>query len=191
MGVKFMREPCQKALQVRLEQALKQMQETYLEEVRSHLKTPEGIQDLKEGELKALAHVLVAEVIGGPWATIDAFGTGTKMDTANPALDDYLFNTAKGWNPARKDLAIRGRPAGTYTDIFGRQRKSSGALEGRNLEENPPEKGRFDTGKFDPIPPSHAFTVAMAWMRIGTIQKILRDAIATFPFHQYIIATKE
>ena len=39
-----------------------------------------------------------------------------KMDTANPALDDYL-SILLGLEP-HVDLAIRGRPAGTYTDIL-------------------------------------------------------------------------
>ena len=53
MGVKFMRESCQKALQVRLVQALKQMQKVYLEEVFTFENTRRHTR-LKEGELKAL-----------------------------------------------------------------------------------------------------------------------------------------
>ena len=67
MGVKFMREPCQKALQARLVQALKQMQRLSCQ-AQSHMRTPEGAKDLKEGEIKALATYISAEVIGGAWA---------------------------------------------------------------------------------------------------------------------------
>ena len=179
MGVKFMREPCQKALQARLVQTIKEMQKIYLAEVQSHMKTTEGARDLKEGEIKALAGWITAQVIGGPWATVDAFGTGSKMDTSNPALNDYLFNPDPNvWNPDRHDLAIRSRK-GPYVDIFGRKQEGS-RVGGINLEK-----------KYPPMEPSHAFTTAMAWMQIGTIQKMLKDAIATFPLHQFIVATRE
>lgn len=178
MGVKFMREPCQKALQVRLVQALKQMQKVYLAEAQSHMRTPEGAKDLKEGEIKALATYISAEVIGGAWATMDEWGRGSLMDPNNPALMSYQQSSL--WNPHRVDEAIRTRE-GPYTNIFG-ERKPGSKKGGINLEGKP---------GFEPWPPSHAMQTAMRWMRIGTIQKILRDAIATFPFHKYIIATKE
>ena len=178
MGVKFMREPCQKALHARLVQAVKDMQKAYLAEAQSHMRTPEGAASLKEGDLHALATWITGEVIGGAWATMDEWGTGSLMDTANPALQQYQSSNL--WNPDRHDLAIRTRK-GPYTDIFGNTQKGS-KVGGINLE------GRDG---FSPQPPSHAMKTAMRWMRIGTIQKILLDAIATFPFHQFIIATKE
>jgi hypothetical protein len=47
MGVKFMREPCQKALYARLVQAVKEMQKVYLAEAQSHMRTPEGGRKFK------------------------------------------------------------------------------------------------------------------------------------------------
>lgn len=178
MGVKFMREPCQKALYARLVQAVKEMQKVYLAEAQSHMRTPEGAASLREGEIEAVAGWITGQVIGGAWAILDEWGYGSLMDTSNPALDAYRQSNL--WNPDRHDLAIRTRK-GPYIDIFGRPQKGS-KVGGINLEKK---------GEFSPQPPSHAMQTAMRWMRTGTIQKILLDAIATFPFHQYIIATKE
>ena len=189
MGVEFLKDQCQKAFQDHMIATVKKMQDVYFNEVESHMRTPEGRQDLTKSEVELVAGWITAQVIGGPWATLDQWGRGSLMDTSNPALQDYLFNTAAGWNPARHDLAIRGRPKGTYTDFFGRTRTSSGALEGRDLETDPPQKGRFQTDQFDPWPPSHAFTTAMAWMQLNTIQNMLKEAIAVFPFHKYIVVT--
>ena len=191
MGVKFLKDQCQKEFQDHMIKAVKRMQDAYFDEIQSHMRTPEGMQDLTKGDVELIAGWITAQVIGGPWATLDQWGRGSLMDTSNPALQDYLFNTAKGWNPARHDLAIRGRPKGTYTDFFGRTRTSSGALEGRDLETDPPQKGRFQTDQFDPWPPSHAFTTATAWMQHTIIQKMLEDAIVAFPFHKYIVVTIE
>lgn len=178
MGVKFLKDQCQKDFQDHMITTVKRMQDVYFNEVKSHMRTSEGANDLTESEVKAVAGWITAQVIGGPWATVDAFGTGSLMDMSNPALTNYLFNTAAGWNPDRHDTAIRTRK-GPYTDIFGRTRKGS-KVGGIYLE---------DREKYAPMPPSHAFTTAMAWMQIGTIQNMLKKAIAVFPFHKYIIVT--
>lgn len=73
-------------------------------------------------------------------AIIQSFGTGSAADT-RPFVSyweeyrkmkqqehGYLFN------PDRKDSEIVGRPAGSYTDIWGKPRKSSGRARGRSLE---------------------------------------------------------
>lgn len=180
MGVKFLKDQCQKDFQDHMIATVKRMQDVYFNEVESHMRTPEGARDLTKGEVKAVAGWITAQVIGGPWATVDQWGTGSLMDTSNPALTDYLFNTAAGWNPDRHDIAIRTR-MGPYTDIFGRTRKGS-KVGGIYLEDNP---------RYAPMPPSHAFTIAMAWMQLNTIQDMLKEAIAVFPFHKYITVTVE
>ena len=180
MGVKFLKDQCQKALQDHMIKAVKKMQDAYFNEIQSHMRTPEGMQDLTKGDVELIAGWITAQVIGGPWAILDSFGSGSLMDTSNPALTDYLFNTAKGWNPARHDLAIRGRPKGTYVDFFGKTKTSTGRREGQDLE-----------SYLDPWPPSHAFTAATAWMQHTIIQKMLEDAIVAFPFHKYIVVTIE
>jgi len=187
MGVKFQSDQCFQALQKHMIDTIKRMQKAYLNEIASHMQTPEGRHDLTESDVEVLAGVISAQVIGGPWATMDSAGRGSLMDTSNPALADYI--NSQYWNPARHDLVIRGRPKGTYIDIFGKTRRSSGALEGRDLETNPPHSGRFATDEFDPWEPSHAFTAATAWLRHTIIQKMMKDAIRAFPFHKYIVVT--
>ena len=187
MGVKFMREPCQKALHARMVQAVKDMQKAYLAEAQSHMRTPEGAKGLSEGEITAVATHIVATVLGDGWALMDSFGSGSLMLTDHPGYDEY--RGSKYWNPDRVDTAIRTwskeNAAQVGTNILGKRIRGSN-VGGINLE------GKTVGGEVvQPQPPSKAIETAMRWMRIGTIQKILLDAIATFPFHQFIIATKE
>lgn len=103
-------------------------------------------------------------MIGGAWAVMDEWGTGSKMDLNNPFLDQYRNSDL--WNPARKDTAIRTRPQGEYTDIFGEKRYAKGNNPGFNLE-------RTDY----PITltePSHAMSQAIAWLKGHDFQLILQ-----------------
>ena len=176
MGVKFQSDQCYQALQKHMVDTIKMMQKAYLNEIASHMRTPEGSRDLTESDVEVLAGAISAQIIGGPWATMDQWGRGSLMDKSNPALADYI--NSQYWNPTRHDLAIRGRPEGTYTDIFGRTRRSTGKMEGKYLEH-----------VFEPQPPSHAFTAATAWFRHTIIQDMMKDAINVFPFHKYIVVT--
>jgi len=98
------------------------------------------------------------------------------MDTSNPAYPSY--RASELWNPARHDTAIRGRPAGEYTDIFGQRKTSTGKRAGRLLEKSP---------KFAPQAPSHAMRDAMRWMENGRMQEVLSQLMATFPWGKYIV----
>lgn len=67
-------------------------------------------------------------------AWIAEWGSGTLMDPNNPALSEYM--SSEYWNPARRGLAITGRPAGAYKGLDGEIHDShTGMLEGVNLEE--------------------------------------------------------
>ena len=185
MSFRFDAENCARGLTVALVAAIRQLRLEYLNEAKAHMRTAEGRDSLQFGEEEAVMGWLAVQIVGGAWAAMDNYGRGSLMDTTNRALAAYRNSDL--WNPARPDLVIRGRPRGTYRDIFGRTRTTSGALEGRNLEENPPQRGRFAGEDFDPWPPSHAMETAMKWLSHGRAQKVLRDTILKFPFHQYII----
>lgn len=150
-----------------------QLRKELLDEAKQGMNTREGADDLTEGEIKAVVGLVSGSIIGGPWAVMDDWGTGSKMDPNNPALDEY--KRSELWNPARHDHAIRGRPKGTYKDIFGRTQYSSGIREGVNLEH-----------RYEPQQPSHALQTAQRWMMNGRFQWMLQKAVSSFPWGAYL-----
>jgi hypothetical protein len=181
MSVSFDSAACIQALTQHLTKCLLRMQQEYLNEARSHMRTPEGADSLHEGEVRQVAGFIAATVVGGAWAAMDNYGRGSLMDTSNPKYAEYRGSEL--WNPARFDNAIRGRPRGAYTDIFGRGKVSQGRLEGVDLEQTHiPLRGDYQ-----PWPPSHALETAARWMS-GRAKELLKEAILTFPWHRFIIA---
>ena len=166
---------------------LKLIQEEYLNEVRSHMRTPEGKESLTAEEIEILGSFITANVFGGAWAAMDNYGTGSRMALDNPALDDYMKSEL--WNPARKDIARRGRREGEYTDIFGAKKDSTGIMEGLDLEKMA-RQGKLPPS-FLPTPPSRAIETAAAWMKNGRIQRIWRESLATFPWGMFFIVTAD
>jgi hypothetical protein len=184
--VKFDANACIVALQQHLLLTLKLMQKEYLAEARSHMRTPEGAESLHDGDIEMLAGWIAVTVVGGAWAAMDEFGTGSLMDRSNPFLDAY--RQGELWNPYRgkhgpDDTAIRSRQAGPYTNIFGEQAVSRAPVPGFNLE-------RLG-GKYAPQPPSHAMRTAARWMMAGRAEDIWRKALAAFPWGRFIIATPD
>ena len=182
MGVILNFESCVLSLGKYLLGVLLQMQQEYLAEAKSHMRTPEGAESLHEGDIEALAGWLATSIIGGAWAAMDEFGTGSLMDRDNPALPDYMKSDL--WNPYRKDdLAIRSRKAGPYVNIFGETVVSTAKQPGYNLE----QKG----GKYAPQPPSHALQTAARWMMSGRVIEIWQKALDDFPWGDFIVATPD
>lgn len=151
--------------------------EEYLAEIKLQMRTQEGKESLlkeSEDDVKQLRR----RVIGGAFAILDSFGSGSLMDKMNPNLPAYV-NSAD-YNPLRREkgtTAILGRPAGSYTDIFGERQTSSGHAAGVNLEEV------YKNGKpvAEPVEPSFAFDQAWMWFtKGGRIQKSLNQMQARF-----------
>lgn len=146
--------------------------EEYLAEIKFQMRTQEGKESLlKESEDDAKQ--LRRRVIGGAFAILDSFGSGSLMDKTNPNLPAY--ENSAGYNPLRREkgtTAILGRPAGSYTDIFGERQTSSGHAAGRNLEKV------YVNGKplAEPMGPSKAFEQAWNWFTKGQrIEKRLKE----------------
>jgi len=157
---------------------LKQLRREFMNEARSHMLQAEAVNDLAEGEIEEAFGVMVAIVIGGAWVAMDEWGTGSLMDAnSNPAFAEY--RRSELWNPARRDLKIRGRPPGDYVNIFGETVRSTGKMMGRDLEA---------MGIAEPSPPSYALQTAARWLKNGRVQVVLKEAIETFPWGRYIIA---
>lgn len=122
----------------------------YMQSVINQMRTQSGAGDVTvESEDKG--DRLIRQIIGGAFAVMDSWGTGSLMDTSNPTLNDYMNSDL--WNPARSKTPgapITGRPEGEYTDVFGELAYSSGAMEGLNLEQMPnsPIKPQTPSGAF-------------------------------------------
>lgn len=160
---------------------MKQLKHEFLLEAKQGMNTPEGAESLHEDEIKDIAGVIVAGIVGGAYAAMDEYGTGSLMDRFNPGIKDYVNGPL--WNPARgSDLTIRSRKRGTYTNIFGEKVESKSNVEGIDLEQL--------GGKFEPQPPSHAIETAMRWMRVGRMRYVIQQTVRKFPFNKFIICYK-
>lgn len=174
-GVRFNSKACADFLYLNLLQAMKDLQQELLAEAKQRMLTPEGRESLHDEEIKDIAGVIVASIIGGAWAAMDEFGTGSLMDTSNPALAEY--RNSPMWNPARRDNKIRSRPnMPGQIDIFGNPVNGVGT-SGYDLEE---------AGVVRPQPPSHAMETAMRWMKNGRFRQKIHEVVRRFPFGKFI-----
>lgn len=144
--------------------------EQYFADIQAGMRTEAGRNDLTL-EREEVGGVIRRMVVGRADAIMDSYGTGSLMDKANPALEQYmdsvLFNDLRGVNPG---LPIMGREAGEYTDIYGERRVSSGRMAGRNLERN-----------LNPMEPSGAFQDAEAFLLAdGRMAKAMRETVRAF-----------
>lgn len=155
------------------------LQQELLADAKQGMLTSEGAASLQEGDVEMVANVITVSIVGGAWAAMDEWGTGSLMDTSNPALADYIGS--KAWNPARLGTTIVSRPnAPGQVDIFGNPVNGKGA-GGVDLEE---------LGIAQPQPPSHAIQTAMRWMKNGRMREKIKETIAYFPFNRYFITTR-
>ena len=181
--IKFDAERCIRGLHNHLVSTMKKAQSELLREIQSGVIHPEA--DWTEGEIEEFIGAITAHVIGGAWAIMDEFGRGSKMDMSNPSLQEYIGGFY--WNPLRRDKSIRGRPEGTYIDIWGNTRYSRGSLAGVNLEELDKQKPARFQGDFQPWEPSKAMRTAMQVMQKGRFKEIIQEAVNAFPWAKYLI----
>lgn len=164
--------------------ALKMAQDEAFMGVLTNIGTPEAMTDYERSEvMQKAAFVLTCEIIGGAYATMDEWGTGSKMDLSNPALGDYM--SSELWNKYRYGSPIRTRERGPYTNIFGKQDESHATRPGVNLEElarNHPERDI----KITVIEPSHALQSEMNYMKAGRFEEIMMNVMAEFPWGRFI-----
>jgi hypothetical protein len=176
MGIRFNANGCITALAKVLTRAVLGLRREFKDYVASeYAKSGLPEVDLDDGTVKEIAGYISAQIVGGPWSVLSEFGSGSLMDKTNPALTGYMNSGL--WNPARTGYEKVGRPKGRYTDFFGTERYSSGAREGRSVEDNYP-----------PTPPTHGMTVTAAWMfHEQRPQRVIREILRTFPWGDFIV----
>lgn len=96
-------------------------------------------------------------------AVMESFGTGSLADTGP---DSYWneYRASGMFNPSRLDKTIVGRPAGSYVDIYGERRSTSGKYEGVNLEGKTFLNSNFELTSISPISPKRSIQTAEAWV---------------------------
>lgn len=176
------------AFRERLVEELQNIQDEILNDTISKNNLQEAQTDWEKTEVvEATAYVLSCQLIGGAWATMDEWGTGSLMDTSNPNLAAY--RSSDMWNPHRKDTKIRTRAKGEYTNIFGEQQISRSTNPGIDLERSAEAlraKGRVPKFPLLVIPPSHALRTAIAWIKTGRLNEIVNGVIKDFPFTEFL-----
>lgn len=190
MAIHYDAERATKSFERHLMKTLQVIQSELLADAKAGMRTPEGRQDLYSSGVVIVAGIVTAQITGGPHALLDEWGKGSLMDPNNPALAKYRNST--NWNPARHDLAIRGRPAGAYTDLLGKRRVSTGKLRGINLERlvlRRTPRGDIDPNDFLPQYPSRAVQIAFRWMAQDRFRWYLQKAINAFPWGKYLKVT--
>jgi hypothetical protein len=171
------------ALFTRIFDALKRVQDEALTGVIANEGTPEALDDWQKSEIAQVAYTLTCSIIGGAWATMDEWGTGSKMDPLNPALDEYVGSEL--WNEYRPGHAIRTRKAGPYKNIFGETEVSEATRPGVDLEALARRYPERDF-KMRVIEPSHALQNEMNYMKAGRFQEVMMEVVKDFPWGSFI-----
>ena len=145
-----------------------------------------------DSEIKKTSKLIVAYLEANTFVLADSYGTGSLMLSNNPGFKDYMMD-AKRINPARKGKAIAGRPKGTYKDIFGNTRTTTGAFEGDNIEGKVVNPGKMDqtffkkTYKILPVAPSYAIQLANNWLWKTYLPRAFKNAMEKVSFTKYLI----
>lgn len=160
MAITFDKTGFQKKLEQELKRILEKEGELVLRETHLKLKSDKARASFKaDGIVSQLAvettNILYYQFTGGADFIMDEWGTGSKMDTKNPALDAYIESDL--YNPQRRDkkthaILTRSRDDyddGMYTTVYGTKRPA-GNRGGINIENSP-------IGKKLLKDPSHAF----------------------------------
>jgi hypothetical protein len=141
----------------------------------NQLAPPEVRRDMIEKEVIKMGGQVVGTVAaGGMMALVTEWGSGSLADESNPAWDDYVNSVY--WNDARNPYShpITGREAGSYVNLDGETKVSTGNMSHLNLE-----------SFLQPIPPQHWMQGIVERSR-PTILERLAQAVQMFPFHKYI-----
>ncbi len=130
----------------------------------SHFKVGQDVQT----SIETVENRIKLYIEGNALVLFNNYGSGSLMDVNDNALiGEYIgFESGSNWNRHRSvsDTTIRGRDAGTYIDIFGKERTSTGSLAGKPLEG---KKIYSSVGggaiTIEPTHPTKAIEIAIEW----------------------------
>lgn len=167
----------------KLEDELNWAFEAWETEVYSKMKTAEFADNAEvEAELHKESNRIIAYLKANTYVIADSYGTGSLMLDNIPGFQEY--RNSDRWNPARTGKAIVGRPEGTYTDAFGKKRKSEGSMEGLNIEGMEMLHGK---GIIEPSSPSYALQDAEKFLYGTYLPRAYKLAIQNVNFSKYLI----
>lgn len=143
----------------------------------------EGIKAEVDKEIIKKSNGIIVYLKANAVALADSYGVGSLMTSDNPGLQKYM--NSNRWNPARHGKSIVGRPRGSYVDAFGRQRSSSGSMEGKPLE----NRGYVtDTDYYiSPSNPSYALQMAEKWLYQTYLPRAYKLAVQRINFAKFLI----
>lgn len=121
-------------------------------------------------------------------AILESFGIGSLSDRG-PYSQWEEYERSEFFNPSRKGkMNIVGRPAGTYTDIWGNTQESTGTREGQNLESKTgttrkwyDKNGELHT--LEPKRPTYKIQNAEVWLmqnRETSMERRIRTEVEKF-----------
>lgn len=170
----------------KLETELRWAFEAWETEVKSKMQYPDFVDNAEvEAELKKESNKIIVFLKANTYAIADSYGTGSLMLNNIPGFQEY--RNSDRWNPARTGKAIVGRPEGKYTDAFGRERYSSGYLEGINIEGQELRAGSGYTLTVEPVSPSYALQDAEKFLYNTYLNRAYKNAIQNVNFSKYLI----
>lgn len=116
-----------------------------IEQEWSTISNIDGESGITDKELTIASDIVARSLCAwGQKAWIAEFGKGSLMDKSsseNPFLDDYINSSQFNKTRLGHALSVVGRPAGKYTDLDGKEYKSSGNLYGKVIEDVSTSKG--------------------------------------------------
>lgn len=131
-------------------------------------------------EIKRESKTIIAYLKANTYLLADSYGTGSLMLTSNPGYEEY--RNSDQWNDARKGREIVGRKEGTYKDIFGNTHRTSGNLEGINIEGM-----KFNNGyTINAVSPSYTIQMADQWLHNTYLPNAYKNAIKQINFAKYL-----
>jgi hypothetical protein len=185
MGLKFDKNALANEILKNLEKEFKWVFQAWENEVISKMRNSEFQKNADiDFELRKESRAIIAYLKANTYVLADSYGTGSLALVSNPGYQAY--RNSNRWNPSRTSRAIMGRPEGDYTDVFGRKRHSSGALEGQNIEGWKLTRGKF-TLKVEPVSPSYALQMAHQWLYKTYLPRAYSNAVKATNFAKYLI----
>lgn len=137
-------------------------------------------------ELRKESNMIIGFLKANTYVLADSYGTGSFMLDNNPGFAEYK----KAWGTFRHSKAIVGRPAGSYTDIFGRKHTTSGAFKGVNIEGKRVYTRKKESERdyyISPVHPSYAIQLAENWLYKTYLPRAYKLAVQNINFAKYLI----